>query len=159
MIQNDKVKKILTDIQDLCKNGQYKDGLEHSAIAFDVLISDYEKSKTDHYGRSPFLVGEDIRWIKPFDVNRNLEGIFDYLEEIQKAIKLLCFNIDYRKYAKFRLLTPKLIFGNKFYDKYNIIWFNEEKSKFKKKNVEFCFNFIIECALKLQEFDFEIENI
>lgn len=137
MIQNDKVKEILTNIQDLCKNGQYKDALEHSAIAFDVLISDYEKSKTDHYGRSPFLVGEDIRWIKPFDVNSNLEGIIDSLEEIQKAIKLLCFNIDYRKYAKFRHLTPKLIFGSKFYDNYNIIWFNEEKSKLKKKILSF----------------------
>ena len=28
-----------------------------------------------------------------------------------------------------------------------------------KENFEFCFNFIIESALKLQEFDFEIKNL
>ena len=45
------------------------------------------------------------------------------------------------------------------YDKYITLWVSVKERKFNEEQVEFCFNFIIESALKLQEFDFDIENL
>ena len=86
---------------------------------------------------------------------------------MQFALKLLCFKIDYRKYKKYQILTPKLYrkhrgaekkFNNIVYDKFIPYWFNEKEREFTNEQVEFCFNFIIESALKLQEFDFEVKD-
>lgn len=158
LIENDEVKQILKDAQDFSSNNNYKESIERLAIAFDVLILDYEKSKT-RYRRSPFSIGENLSFIWTSDLNSDLEKIVESMKEIQKTIKLLCLNIDYRKYSRFHLLTPRLFRGKEIYGKYNVYWYNVKERKFNKEQVEFCFNFIIESALKLQEFDFEIENI
>ncbi len=169
LIENDEVKQILKDAQDFSKNRQYKEALERLAIAFYVLISDYEKSKT-YWGKAPFLIGEEIikmgTYDQDYDLEHDLEYIVNSLKEIQKAIKFLFLNIDYRKYAKFFLLTPRIFRGKtlvnedkRIYNKYNALWDYVIEKKFNDDSVEFCFNFIIESALKLQEFDFEIENI
>jgi len=158
LIENDEVKQILKDAQNFSSNNNYKESIERLAIAFNVLISDYEKSKT-RYRRSPFLIGENSRFIWTPDLNSDHREIVKSLKEIQEIIKLLCLDIDCRKYEKFRLLTPIIFRGKEIYDKYNTFWLNIKERKFNEEQVDFCFNFIIESALKLQEFDFEIENI
>lgn len=158
LIENDEVKQILKDTQDFFKNRQYKEALERLAIAFYVLISDYEKSKT-RYGKSPFLIGESSRFILTPDLTSDYREIAKSLKEIQEIIKMLCLDIDCRKYAKFRLLTPIIFRGKEIYDKYSTFWVSVKERKFNEEQVEFCFDFIIESALKLQEFDFDIENL
>ncbi len=157
LIHNDKVKRILKQAQELCKNGQYKDSLEQLVIAFRMLILDYEKDKKDYYGRPLFQIGEDLSSAKFWDSSD--DGVIDSLSEIQMIIKLLCLKIDCRKYIKFRVLTPIIFSGHELFDEFKPYWPNAKERKFNKEQVEFCFNFIIESALKLQEFDFEIENL
>lgn len=164
LVENDDVKNILKDVENFSKNEQYKNALEHIVVAFDILITDYEKNKK-HFGKSVFIAGGDLpRKFAFADDNRKYKNEFDKLiksiKEIQTALKILGFNIDYRKYIKFHLLTPMLFHGKDIYDKYDAFWSFEKKEAFTKEDVEFCFNFIIESALKLQEFDFEIgENL
>lgn len=157
LIHNDEVKKILKQSQDFSKDGRYKESLEHLAKAFLMLISDYEKDKKDYYKQPLFRIGEDLSFAKFWDSSRN--GVIDSLREIQMIIKLLCLKIDCRKYLKFRVLTPIIFSGHEIFDEMEPFWFNVKERKFNKEQVEFCFNFIIESALKLQEFDFEIENL
>ena len=158
MIENDKVKKILKDVRQFSKNGQFKEALERSGIAFNKLISSYEKNRKS-YGVSVFDFG-----IKDFgfddelgDYGKDFEKINEKLENIHFALKLLCFNIDYRKYAKFLHLTPHLYRGKEIYGKYIAYWDFTKETDFTEEKVEFCINFIIESALKLQEFDFKIK--
>ncbi len=88
------------------------------------------------------------------DYGKDFEKINEKLENIHFALKLLCFNLDYRKYAKFLHLTPHLYRGKEIYGKYITYWDFTKETDFTEEKVEFCINFIIESALKLQELNF-----
>ena len=164
MIFDDDVKKILKDSKNLIINNKHKESLELLGIAFKALISNYEENKKG-MGRSPFFIGENLSHIHSFrnitdERDRDIQDLIRTVQALQQIMKPLCLNIDYRKYVKFRIYTPDIITqGNTFYDKYNVIWLGTRKNlEFTKHESEYCYDFIIECALKLQDFDFEIED-
>ena len=77
------------------------------------------------------------------------------IEAMQKAIKILAFGLDYRKYIKFRLLIPEpMWFGGDDMPKVHL----SNNATIYQNDLDFCVGYLIECALKLQEFDFEIED-
>lgn len=162
VIDNETVKKILTDVKQFSKNRKYKDALEHIAFCFNELISGYEKKRRSLI-ESVFdfndLHESDFEF--DADVSGNYEGGFEKLcntlEDIQFVLKLLSFNIDIRKYAKFLHLTPHIHPGKDIYEKYSVYWDFTKDKNFTEEMVEFCINFIIESALKLQDFNFEID--
>lgn len=61
----------------------------------------------------------------------------------------MILRIDYRRFLKFRLLTPKIHVGNQFYNKYNVYWLGTDTRTFSIDQVDFCLNFIIESGLRL----------
>ena len=67
----------------------------------------------------------------------------------------MSFGIDYKKYVKFKLLTPvvlKTAAGNQ-------VTHTMGKKKWNKENCQYCIDFVLESALKLQEFDFDISEL
>jgi mRNA-degrading endonuclease HigB of HigAB toxin-antitoxin module len=139
---------------------ELKQALVEIAFAFAQLINDYETSKQSQFGHSPFFFGEDMIFDSAFSVGiRNLDDnrfsnfidkVKDSIQAMQNAMKILSLGLDYRRYTKFRLLTPQIFQWNGKYS-YRII--REEKSSI--EDYEFCFNFVIDSAIYLQEFDFE----
>lgn len=153
LVENSNVKQKLKNAQDALDNGEFKKSLECLAIAYNQLIEDYEKSKEIVSSRSIFNIGGEIRRtgrLVPSD-----EGITELervMRQFQQDLKPLLFKFDYRKYLKFKYLTPDIItLGGK------PVWFHEDKRTFTSEGAEFCINFVIECAIQLQEFDFEID--
>jgi len=137
LIQDEEVKETLEKAQIDFNNEHYKESLENIAIAFRILLENYEENKKV-YGKSPFDIGDDQR--------------------IQEVLKIIILNLDYRKYVKFRSLTPdRLVYAINV--RFSPMWFSKkDKTDFKKEDVEYCIEFVIESALKLQEFDFEIDK-
>lgn len=139
-----------------------EESLKNIALSFEYLISDYEESKRDRFHRSPFFFGKSMMFLDSFHYERGFKDgkIKDFVEivtesigAIQKAIKILSFGIDYKKYIKYKSIVPSVLFttdGTPNYYIYDDITINKE-------DLEFCTNFIVESALKLQEFDFELE--
>ena len=172
LIENQNVKKILKNSQNLLINEKFREAIEHIAIAYKVLILDYEISK-EIVGRSIFdVLGWEFRFMNRFNLRNDKRRIVEALENINDALKPLFFGIDYRKYVKFKTLTPDTIeFIGRYPDagidlvedyteKFTIIWFRErDKQEFKKENVQYCFDFIIETTLKLQEFNFSLNAL
>lgn len=150
-------------------NNEIEKCIEHSALAFDDLIHSYEESKESYFGKSPFYFGKDLSFLSSIHIGigkefegrtgRKLDDFIDRVKEslegIQNAVKILSFGIDYKKYSKFKLLTPtvtRFIGGNRSAEIYG-------KKKWTKENCQFCIDFVIESSLKLQEFDFDINEI
>jgi len=162
LIQDDEVKKALRDAQNESKNKNYKNSLENIAIAFHILLRNYEENKKV-YGLSPFDIGDDLEFKMAFANKRHtdndlINSLSKTVQAIQKVLKPIIFNLDYRKYLKFKLLTPDRIMIEKD-DKFSTMWFaGRDKRDFKKEEVEYCIKFVIESALKLYEFDFEIDE-
>lgn len=162
LIQDEEVRKELENAQSVFNNGHYKESLEIIAIAFHILLENYEKNKKV-YELSPFHIGVDLDFEmgfidNPFTNDRGLNSLKKTVKRIQEVLKIIILNLDYRKYLKFRLLTPDHVIYAKGV-KYSTMWLSRrDKMDFKKDDVEYCIEFVIESALKLQEFDFEIDK-
>ena len=154
LIQNSEIRRILYDAQNFSKNKKFKDALELISIAFKILFSDYDNLIFDFDDLDDRdFEGEEI------DFTEGIEKLNKILEKMQLKLNLLSLNIDNTKYIKFRILTPTLYRGKDIYDKYSVFWSFENKRVFKQEHYDFCLDFIIDCALKLQEFDSDFKDL
>ena len=154
------------------QKGDLPEALFEIAIAFKQLIEDYEVSKRSQFGRSPFFFGKDMTFESSFHMGLNksnspdgnpfihrrfadfVDKVRDSIQAMREAIKILSLGLDYRRYTKFQLLTPYVIQtgdGN-----YHCSAKRSEKPLIEE--YEFCYNFVIDSAIRLQDFDFEVKN-
>jgi hypothetical protein len=145
---------------------KYEDGLEKVALAFDLLFQNYEKNKKKH-GRSVFSIGEDVTFLRLTDLTSGMaedfmrnfsrsefvRKIVDSIEALQDAVRLLALGIDFKKYVRFRHLTPALYWGMD--GSHHVSYKPDEISETSEVDYDFCVGFCVECYLKLMEFDFE----
>lgn len=160
IVQDDEVKKILRDAQDYINKTHYKEALECIGVAFYALLENYKESKSIH-GKSPFDIGSSLTFVGRFmGFEDDMRNVIETVRAMQSILKPIIFNLDYRKYIKFRMYTPDNIFqGGTYYDKYNLFWDSSKADfNFEKEQVDYCFKFVIESAIKLEQFDFEIEE-
>jgi hypothetical protein len=140
--------------------------LDKIAIAFEEMIRDYETRKCDRSYNSPFYFGRDLRFLSSFFMGLNhgslsssnhklgdfVDSVKESIEALQRAIKILALGLDYRKYSKFRRLTPNLtmLMSGEFvaHRKYS------ENNKPSVDDTRFCIDFVVESALVLAEFDY-----
>jgi hypothetical protein len=162
-----KVKEYLKLSQDSLDNNKAEDCIENAAYAFDELLHTYESNKT-HWGTSPFFFGKSTTFLSSFSLgisrhDKNLgklsgfiDTVTESIEALQKAAKITSFGIDYKEYVKFKILTPiihRFIGG----DKKNAQIMGSKK--WTRENCQFCIDFVIDSALRLQQFDFTVESL
>ncbi|MBN2330242.1 MAG: hypothetical protein JXC85_00330 [Candidatus Aenigmarchaeota archaeon] len=158
-----KVKEHLLNARSDHKKSNHIGTLENLAIAFELLIKDYEKTKKNRFGESPFFFGKDMTFLSSFSLNIDrsnklsefVDNVKGSIESIRRAVKILSFGIDYRKYVRFSILTPNTI-SIPGRDEPVITPKIRKDVSISKEDFEYCFNFVIESAIKLQEFDFEL---
>jgi len=163
LIPYEKTKKSLQKALSSFKEKNYSECVKNLAISFEYLIREYEQSKTSKYGVSPFFFGRDMSFLSSFHMGYDsrdkmaefIDNVKDSVEAMQKAVKVLSMGIDYRKYVRFSMITPK---------PYRILASNEPQASVEEditissEEFDYCFTFIIESALKLNEFDFNIKE-
>jgi hypothetical protein len=165
LVQCEETKNNLKESEQLLEENKIEESLDKVAISFTQLIDDYESRKRGHFGRSPFFFGESLTFLSSFHmgIDRSQVGkladfvdkIKESVEALQVAVKILSLGVDYRRYVKFRLLTPHIdraLAGNYLISRGN--W--GEKGVPRVEDVQFCIDFVIESAVILQEFDFNI---
>ena len=76
--------------------------------------------------------------------------------------KILSLSIDYRRYVKFKLLTPlvpRIPIGDGSFAYHISRMERGSRGLPTNEDIQFCINFVIESAITLQEFDFSIESL
>jgi len=164
-IQFESVKSYLENAEIGIQTKDYQKSILNSQIAFRELLICYEEDKKRNFS-SPFKVCEDMTFKSSFSLNIGLDRkLDDYIDTVNKSlsnideiIKIIGFGIDYKKYIKFKILSP-----------YIQIWYEKDGRKYESlpstgvllnhKNCMFCFDFVISSALKLQELDFDITEL
>lgn len=162
----------LHSAQDALEAGDMQKALDESAIGFARLLDDYEQTKRGRFGRSPFFFGKDMRFLNSFfsrlgrseslnSPDRKLaefvDKVTESVEAMQEAMKLVSLGLDYRRYARFQLLTPHVhrTMGSEKY----MIGHTSGTYSPTADDGQFCIDFVIESALRLQEFDFTVEPL
>lgn len=163
LIQYDDVRHHIENAQKALDENKIENCIEFSAIAFDALISAYEETKSIYFGKSPFYFGKNFNFIHPSSMSTKddrkmsefVTQVKESIDGLQKAIKILSLGIDYKKFAKFNLLTPNIqkTIGGK-----HIIQGLGNK-KWTKENCQYCIDFVLDSSLKLQEFDFDVNEL
>ena len=155
-------KDSLKSAQENLEKNKVEDSLDNVALAFAQLIDDYEDRKRDEFGRSPFFFGEPMTFLNAFSMSikgklgRFVDRVKESVESLQESVKILSLGLDYRRYAKFRLLTPVVL---RLGSRYHIQRIERgSKGTPTKEDVQFCMDFVIESAIALQEFDFSLEK-
>ncbi len=164
LIKYVEVQKYLLLAIETLNNNDYENSIINSQIAFKELLFSYEDDKRYQFS-SPFAICE--RFSSPGryrniglskELDRYIDDTKDAFLRIDDAIKILGFQIDYKKYIKFKILMPYItVWDEKEGRSYETM--KNERVNYSKRNAQFCFDFVIESALKLQEFDFEINEL
>jgi len=84
-----------------------------------------------------------------------VDTVRESLESIQNAIRILAMGIEYPKYSRFALISPHMYRSSN--GEYEIVRLQMDEMKITPDDAQFCIDFVIESALRLQEFDYEIE--
>jgi len=163
VVEDQVVKKYLIQAQNNLTSNT-AETRKYLALAFEFLLKNYEASKVSLYGKSPFFFGQDMTFLNSFFIGEEVSGrkMGDFIDKVkesiqatQKAVKILAFGFDYRKYIKMRLYLPEPLWGIGMEEPHVAL---NPDAPFTEDNFNFCLNYIIECALKLQEFDFQIKE-
>ncbi|HUW94747.1 MAG TPA: hypothetical protein VMW58_03100 [Anaerolineae bacterium] len=130
------------------------------AIAFHQVVDGWEHSKRGDLGYSPFFFGKRLTLLDSFSIKviypelaTFIHAVKDSIESMQSAMKILSFGLDYRRYVKFRLLTPGVV--GVYEGGYTVHGFERDDLP-SLDDCRFCYDFVVECAIHLQTFDFEL---
>lgn len=161
LIKNTQAKTSLKKAQEFMNENKINDAIKEIALAFTMLIDDYEKRKITDYGRSPFFFGSDLTFLSSFfmhvedrTMGEFIDKVKESIESIQGAIKILSLGFDYKKYAKFKLLTPRV--ESNWGEGYSVDEISSKKP-LTLDDCKFCFDYVIDSAIRLQDFDFDVK--
>jgi hypothetical protein len=139
------------------EDGAFADLIE----AFGTMLQDYEQRKMTSHRRSVFGPHVDFTFLSSFfqDVRSGkerdfIDGVIASIDALDQNIKVIGFGIDFRRYGKFKALTPHI---TRFADGRRQA---SEPARDEPRTAEdfaFCRDFVIDSALKLAEFDFDLE--
>lgn len=141
----------LSNAEELIKKERLKDALKETELAFNSIVHEYISSKL-HPGSSLFKFENEFKPLPVFTEDEDVEGFVDEVGEaippMQEAVTILSLGLDYRKYAKFKSILSRGISQQIPEPK------NDEAA-----HVAFCFNYVIESAIHLQNFDYRIDKV
>lgn len=172
LVQYEKAKEYLKKAEKGLKENKGEDAFDNVACAFGELIREYESTKIGKFGRSPFFFGREMDFMDSFfwgfedlmagdrfkdRMREFVDKVKESVEGIQSAVKVLSLGIDYRRYIRFRLLTPEVHLNQDGeWDIYRRKGGSEGIAV--EEDVQFCIDFVIESAISLQELDFSLEG-
>jgi hypothetical protein len=142
-----KTRASLTEAQELMRNNQLREATDRIAIAFAQLIDEYEDTKRLELRPSRFRPGPRISLIN------KMGQITDAIEDLQDAVRLLSLGFDYRRFARFDSLTPRA----KRTSKGDHVLVNHPVGEPTLDDCRYCFEFVIEGALGLQDSEFAVK--
>jgi hypothetical protein len=157
LIESQTVKKLLQEAESCLCIGQFSKCADEAAKAFNELTyiddNDYHGERYGYHIKNRFRVPSLYR-VRNFD--KNLERLFevynDNFQSINETLLIISLGVDYRRYVKFEVFTPKIhrAYGPEKYIVYN----NRRSDKLNYERCRFLIDFVLDCALKIQAFDY-----
>ena len=159
-------KESLIEANELILKEDLNNALEKITIAFEELKKYFSKNFPLNYSEEPFFIGRIKYSLEPYQINldssvirtindmnqkiyNHINDINRYMMNIENIVFLLAMRVPIEKYIKFYSITPT-IFQTSNGNYHFQIGPNYEKNV-NTKNVQYCFNFVLESAIILQE--------
>jgi hypothetical protein len=138
----------------LIEQNKFGEALIEISIAFDMILGDYEGRKKSRFGQSHFNFDRPI-----FASQDMFEDIKRFVDEsvgpLKKAMRIISLGLDYRQYVRFRQLAPEV---DRFLGDESDYISTEPPANRTKEDCQFCYDFVIDSAIRLQDFDFDVRR-
>ncbi len=165
LIKYEKPREFLAASQIFLDEGKVDSCIEEVTKAFYELLFCYKEDKKDWAGRSALDI---VKTISPHDLFgdaferkalKALETVVDKINEnyksIATALEIISLGLDYRKYSKFKILTPVCHrFDN---GEFHLELYGDKN--WSKEHCQFLIDFVLESAFKLQEVEYAFDNL
>lgn len=157
MVACEKAREHLAAAEDHWRRGRPGEARSSLALAYHELHWDYMERNRDRWGRTPFDFGPSFsafigsRLGLEGEARRFVDDVLESIKQMRSALEVMVLGIDYKKYVEFDTLTPGVL---RTMDGRTHLSPSFSSAELKQEEYDRCFSFIIEAALKLQEFDF-----
>lgn len=169
LISNEIIKGYIDGSYKALDEGDLYGSLVKSKIAFMEILSINESNQRNQHQYNNVIsigehIGNDYHYLIGTDYKsgaRWFEQVTETINVVREILKITAIGIDYKKYIYFNVISPSVQLwykgGEKGYaplpkDVY------ERRNKLTENNCRFCIDFVIDSALKVQEFDYDINN-
>jgi hypothetical protein len=172
LVRSQRAQTHLKTADEKAHEGDRASALTEVSIAFSILLDENDERMRRRYGRSPFWFGghlpigdpilEGMKGLPRTELQAVRDMVYEARAEVrtlQQTIRVLARGLDYRRYARFSLIAPYGQFlglpgGN---DGYFGELSPEVADTATMDDYRFCFDLVIDSALRLQEFDFDMK--
>lgn len=159
LVRSDSAKARVKDAEREWASKSVPDAYASLRMAFDELLRSYRISKRDRFGRDAFDLGPGFAFRAPTTGLGELDGFLeearDGLRALRSVVEALALGLDYRRLTRFTLLTPRVQWTASGEP---LVLHLQSAYSNSPDDFDFCREFIIECAVKLQEFDFSVRH-
>ena len=170
LISYNKVKEYIAIAEEYLAKNDFYNCLVNSKIAFIELLSSYEDSKRGKYHINSIVnvgskIGNEYQKLIGHDEKfgeRWFRDVSETTNRVREILKITALGVDYRKYAFFEYITPETnSYWNNSSREYHSMPKDYYESRFnlRASDCQFCIDFVIDSALKLQGFDYDINNL
>lgn len=163
LVVYDEVRKHLEQAQKDVDSKVFEESLLNSKVAFEELLYFYESNKIDDWYKNVLDIGETINNKYEYLVGRNrnetewFENITKTTNRIREILKITALGIDFKRYSLFQFLTPE-VYKDMNGDYHALTLPSEKGRKVDERSSQLCIDFVLDCSIKLQEFDFDISQ-
>ncbi len=160
-VSSDDSRELLESAERNWTAGDEREAFADLADSFETLVRDYEQRKMLGHSRSVFDTTADMTFLSPFfrrvesrDQRKFDEAVIDSLKALDFAVMLAGFGVDFRRYGKFKALTPEIART-----------LNGQRHSYDRRGTpvrsqadfEFCRDFIVTTAIHLAEYDYDLD--
>jgi len=158
MVSREDIRKRLETARESIDGGRFGEALDDIAIACFELVFGYSRRFREAFIDSGFYFGQSFRseafYTSPVhgrELQTFVRKVAEALDAIRPAMRVLALGLDYKRYAKFRVLTP-IVYRAAKGGTYRVLRRPGSPSP-TAEICEFCVAFTIEAAIHLQEFE------
>lgn len=149
LVLHDDVKLFLQSAIEFWTQGDESSASEKLSLAFTTLLAKYNHISpfNDDFEYS-FSGSGSYHWEHPVrHIEDSLMEMIDGIQYLEGITQILTYGIDYKKFHHFQTLTPTIS-----KEKNKTVFNHKNRKNITEINFQFCTNFVVECALLLQEF-------
>jgi hypothetical protein len=161
-------KASLEEAQRLMSAANSEEAIGKIALAFQQLMDDYHNRAAQVFGQSPLDFHKPLRYeskwkgpplpppsLSDFPLLGLALDLTASVQQLQTAVTVMSLGLDFRRFARFVSLTPQA-WKDPLTEEYKVTHRNTGY-KLVPEDCRFCYDFVIESALRLQEFDFDVK--
>jgi hypothetical protein len=153
-------RSLLESAEEQWADGRSTDALGDLSRAFEAVLKDYKKRKLVWADRSVFDMTSNMTFVSGFFQGASgreeefIDKVIESLRGLDRAVSLIGFGVDLRRYGRFHFLTPHVTYfpGGRI-----DVSPRPGMPVPTTKDYEFCRDFVVSTALHLGEFDYDYD--